>query len=206
MEGRTYDLWAESQRYYVQPGDVIEFEGRKYVIYPDEVRSIGAKGTVAWVCRNPGNFRDGDAYGAYPGKRFQTKSVGAFAIFPLEETGMQAILTWLRNHGPMTIADAFKLYAPPLDGNNDPVGYARDVAAEVGVSAETKIQSLNADQLNKYALAIKRKEGWEEGDYFARDGSGLPVEVRMLMAPHLFPPTEEELRNSSIGKSRDLTF
>lgn len=198
--GNTYDLWAEAQKYYLEPGDVVEFEGKKYVVYPDEVRAIGSRGTVAWVCRNPGNIRSGEEFGAYKNKQFQTRSAGAFAIFPDEETGMKAIVSVLKRYGHVTITQAINKYAPRGDGANDPEIYGRSVAKGLGVPASTYVDTLKSEQLESFAKEIKKVEGWQEGEIFARGDERLPEAVRRLMAPRLHPPTEEEIRNSSIGR------
>jgi hypothetical protein len=197
MEEGTYDLWAEAQHYYLQPGDTLTVGNKKYVIYPDEVRSGG---TVAWVCRNPGNIRSGEKYGAYKGKSFQTKSVGAFAIFPDEETGMRAIISVLKGYGHVTVAQAMHKYAPSGDGVNNPDKYGRTVAKGIGVDVGTYVDTLNDTQLQAFAAQIKIVEGWQEGDPVPRDSPKLPEELRQRLAPHLYPPTEDELRNSSIGR------
>jgi len=191
-----YDLWAEATNYYLRPGDVVTVGSDKYVVHDNEIRSGG---TVAWICRNPGNIRDGDRFGAYKGKKFQTASVGAFAIFPDEETAMQAIVSVLKGYGRISIAGAMKKYAPASDGNN-PAVYANTLAAKVGVSADTLVSSLDDSQMNALILEIKRVEGWKEGARFSREDTRLPEEVRMRLSPHFYPPTPEEIQNSSIGK------
>ena len=84
----TYSLWAEAQNYYVGPGDVITSGGKKYVVYPDEVRSGG---TVAWVCRNPGAICEGEKYGAYKGKKFQTAKAVHLRSFRPQLSGLEAL-------------------------------------------------------------------------------------------------------------------
>jgi hypothetical protein len=194
MEEGTYDLWAEAQNYYVKPGDVVTVADKKYVIYPDEVRSGG---TVAWICRNPGNIRDGDKYGAYKGKKFQTKSVGAFAIFPDEATGMRAIVSVLKGYGHVTILQAMNKYAPPGDGANDPTQYGRAVARRLGKSLDTYIDTLDGSELEEFADQIKTVEGWKEGETFSRESGELPLELRQRFE-RSYTPTAEEIQNSSL--------
>jgi hypothetical protein len=194
MDGETHDLWAEAQNYYVQPGDVVTVGDKKYVIYPDEIR-VG--GTVAWICRNPGNIRDGDKYGAYKGKKFNTKSAGAFAIFPDEATGMKAVVSVLKNYGNTTIAKTMESYAPKKDGHNDPEKYARILADRLGVSVDTPVNALSSTQLEAFAQQIKAVEGWEPGDYLSRSSPDLPLEVRQRLE-RSYTPTAEEIQNSSL--------
>ena len=92
MKEGTYGLHAVAQNYYLEAGDVVStgspiVRGNgtvASVIYSDEVRTGG---TVAWICRNPGNIRDGDKFGAFKGKKLQVNGVGTYAIFPDETHG-----------------------------------------------------------------------------------------------------------------------
>lgn len=195
MEAGTFDLWAEAQNFYLKPGDVVRSGGKKYVIYDDEVRSGG---TVSWVCRNPGNIRNGDRHGAFPGKKYQTQSVGAFAIFPDEATGMSAIAAVLRGYGNVTVLQAMNKYAPAGDGANDPNAYGRTLAHRLGVRPDTHLPQLSDDQITKFAEEIKRVEGWKPGDQFSRDDPRLPDDDRQRLGSHPYPPTEDEIRNSSL--------
>jgi hypothetical protein len=194
-----YDLWAEAQNYYVQPGDVVAVGDKKFVIYPDEVRSGGS---VSWICRNPGNIRDGDKYGAYKGKKFQTKSVGAFAIFPDEQTAMRAIVSAIKGFGRMTIAAAMEKYAPKKDGHNDPEKYARILAERLRVSVDTPCNTLDNTQLEIFAEQVKSVEGWIEGEAFGRNSAELPLEVRQRFEMS-YTPTAEEIQNSSLSPLPD---
>jgi hypothetical protein len=160
------------------PGDVAIVGGKKYVIYPDEIRQGG---TVSWVARNPGNIRSGERYGAYKGKKFTTESVGAFAIFPDEATGHAAILKLLKDYGHITVLDTMKKYAPKGDGKNDPVAYAKTVAKRVGATIDTYLDELSAAQLQSFADQIKAVEGWKVGNSFARDDANLPDEIKQRL-------------------------
>jgi hypothetical protein len=157
------------------PGDVKVSGGKKYVIYDDEVRQGG---TVSWVARNPGNIRNGEAYGAYSGKKYHTQKVGDFAIFPDEMTGFMAIIKLLQGYGHITVAQAMGKYAPKGDGNNDPIKYAQAVAKRMGVRVNTFVDTLADEQLSVFAEAIKTVEGWKPGTVYARDDQKLPKEIR----------------------------
>lgn len=162
----------------LEPGDVAIVGGKKYVIYSDEIRQGG---TVSWMCRNPGNIRSGERYGAFSGKKFVTNSVGAFAIFPDEATGHAAILKLLKDYGHITILDTMKKYAPKGDGKNNPEAYAAAVAKRVGVTIDTYLDTLSEAQKQKFAAEIKRIEGWEAGTSFARDDAKLPDEIKQRL-------------------------
>ena len=195
LEEGTYDLRAEAQDYYVGPGTVLVAGGKKYVVYPDEVRSGG---TVAWVCRNPGAIRDGDKYGAYPGKKYQTQQAGEFAIFPTEAIGLRAVVSVLTAYGNVTLNQAMHKYAPIKDGNN-PDKYAKILAGGLGVADTAYLKTLD---LNRLAELITGVETTTRGEVYSYYDDRLPIEVRLrLSKPGPYPPTEEELRNSSLLKS-----
>jgi hypothetical protein len=157
------------------PGQEVFAGGKRYIIYPDEVRSDG---TISWRARNPGNIRSGEKYGAYPGKKANTKSAGSFAVFPDEQTGFEAIKAVLKGYGNVTVAKAMSKYAPAGDGANDPDAYARSVAKDMGVPVTTSVQDLDDAQMETFAEAIKKVEGWKEGTTHALDDPQLPAEVR----------------------------
>jgi hypothetical protein len=162
----------------LEPGDVALVSGKKYVIYADEVRQGG---TVSWLCRNPGNIRSGERYGAFKGKKYVTDSVGAFAIFPDEGTGHAAILKLLNDYGHITILDTMKKYAPTGDGKNNPDAYAASVAKRIGVSVDTYLDELSEAQKQRFAAQIKQVEGWKAGSSFTRDDAKLPDEIKQRL-------------------------
>lgn len=157
------------------PGLEVFTNGKRYIIFEDEVRSDG---TISWRARNPGNIRSGDKYGAYPGKKANTKSAGSFAVFPDEGTGFEAIKTVLKGYGNVTVAKAMSKYAPAGDGANDPDAYARKVAKDMGVPVTTSVQDLDDTQMQTFAEAIKHVEGWHEGTTYALDDANLPEAVK----------------------------
>jgi peptidoglycan hydrolase-like protein with peptidoglycan-binding domain len=159
----------------VDPGLEVTAGGKRYVIFTDEVRQGGS---VAWKARNPGNIRNGDHYGAYPGKKVHAGASGEFAVFPDEETGFEAIKSVLRGFGHVTVSRAMGRYAPAGDGANDPDAYARSVAKRMGVTVSTYVDELTDDQMTVFAEAIKQVEGWNPGNTFALDDPALPAEVQ----------------------------
>ncbi|MEP7229794.1 MAG: DUF4157 domain-containing protein [Ginsengibacter sp.] len=156
-------------------GDVVKVNGHKYVIYDDEVRTGGS---VSWNTRNPGNIRSGDKYGAIPGKKYHTDSVGDFALFPDETTATMGIISVLAGYGHVTIGQAMKKYAPVGDAGNDPDKYARSVARTLGADVNTFVDTLSDEQMAIFASEIKRVEGWIPGKAFSRDDANLPEEIR----------------------------
>jgi hypothetical protein len=157
------------------PGLEVFTNGKRYIIFTDEVRSGG---TISWRARNPGNIRNGDHYGAYPGKKANTASAGSFAVFPDEQTGFDAIKHVLKGYGNVTVAQAMHKYAPAGDGSNDPDAYARSVAQKMGVPVTTSVQSLDDGQMQTFAEAIKHVEGWTAGTAQSLDDDSLPDAVK----------------------------
>src|SRR5262249_54525288 len=146
-------------------GREVTANGRRYLIYGDEVR---AGGSVSWRARNPGNIRHGAQYGAVPGARAHTPHSGTFAIFPDERTGMAAITQVLHGYGHVTVARAMTRYAPPED-HNDPAAYAAAVARAIGVGTDTYVDTLTPEQMDRFAREIRRVEGWREGTTYRLD-------------------------------------
>jgi hypothetical protein len=135
-------LRAVALNYYLQPGDVvysgeplIRCEGQvATVIYAGEFRTGG---TIAWICNNPGNIRDGSKYGAIKGKQLTLSKLGSYAIFPDETTGLNAVVAVLKVYGRVTINQAMHKYAPAKDGSNKPDQYAATIAGKMGAVSYT---------------------------------------------------------------------
>ena len=129
------------------------------VVAPDGKKYRRSGGTRAWRNNNPGNIR--------PGKF--TRSVGAigsaggFAVFPDEQTGMQAITKLLltNSYRNLTVAGAIRRWAPPSENNT--AGYQRRVAQLTGLSINRRISELSAEELMRVANAIRSVEGWKPG-------------------------------------------
>lgn len=124
-----------------------------FVLYKDEIargqpQLRNHAGGFAWLNNNPGNLTGsigGPGYGQFPGK-FNWHH---FLTFPAWEIGFDAIARLLRGlrYTSLPITAAFSVYAPASDGN-DPVRYANDVGAALGVSPETTfIGDLDDDQM-----------------------------------------------------------
>lgn len=152
------------------PGDVYKTGGRTYVVFADAVRTGGV---WAWVNRNPGNITcstTAESFGA-----FAKKCNGGFAIFPTEQVGFDAIVSYLRTFPAKTILQIMYMYAPKDDGKNpmlkgnDPDGYAAAIVRRLNtglapadparVTTATKVGVLSDDQLQSFAGAIRDMEG-----------------------------------------------
>jgi len=158
-----------------------------FVIYDNEIargqpHMRNFPGSYAWLNNNPGNLTGqpgGPDFGQYPGK-FNWHN---FLIFPSWDAGFAAIALLLR--GPkyvnLSILDAFKRYAPASDGN-DPVRYAQDVAAAIGVSDSTVVGDLDDDQLLAMQNKIQDIEGAVSGETLDFDSPELPEALTALLS------------------------
>jgi hypothetical protein len=164
-------------------GEIFEF-----VVYEDQIvrgqpHMNNHAGSFAWLDNNPGNITGrpgGPDYGQYPGK-FNWHN---FLIFPDWDTGRAAIAQLLRGPGyaSLSLVDAFKKYAPAGDGGNDPVSFANQVAAALGVDPSTTVGELDDDQMSVVQDQIQQIEGAIPGDTFDLDSPDLPQEIQDLLS------------------------
>lgn len=143
----TIPTHASAQRY-----DVVY-----HLANGDEIVRSG--GTRAWRNNNPGCIRPGsiaDAHGAIG-------SAGGFAVFPDEQSGMDAISGLLLSdrYRNKTIGAALHSYAPPFE--NDTIAYQNYVRKLTGLSSNMRICDLTPGQLHQLVLAIRKIEGWRAG-------------------------------------------
>ena len=137
--------------------------GKGYVIY---VKKDGTKikrsgGSASWRNNNPGNIiKSKFAYEAGA-----VGTAGRFAVFPNEETGLQATIKLLRskNYVRLSLRQVYHRWAPKGDGNNNPDGYANKVSKISGVPLNKTIQELNEDEMMRVARAMQQIEGWTIG-------------------------------------------
>lgn len=96
-------------------------------------------GSLAYRNNNPGNL-------IYAGQSGAVKGDGGFAEFPTYDDGLQALYNQIQLYASrgMTIQDMMNVYAPAGDGENDPTGYAYTIAAALGASPDTPLQSLDS--------------------------------------------------------------
>lgn len=129
-------------------------------IYTNQSKKRRHNGTRAWRNNNPGNIRPG---------RFSDRiggigRAGGFAVFPDEQTGLDAIVRLLKtdSYQKKTLAGAIRSWAPPSDGNNTSA-YQRQVEKAIGVSINTPMRNLTDSQLYQLATIIRKIEGWNPG-------------------------------------------
>lgn len=136
-------------------------DNQDYVAYTSDTgrsyRRIG--GSRSWRNKNPGNIR----YSDFARRAGAIGTAGGFAVFPDEETGMQAITALLRSnsYNKLTVAGAISRYAPPFE--NDTAAYHRKMEKLTGLSVNKRMADLNDAQLQQVVNAIRVIEGWIPG-------------------------------------------
>jgi hypothetical protein len=116
---------------------------------PDEVAiAIPETSRLAYVNNNPGNLRFAGQAGAVPGE-------GGFAYFSSPYAGYKALEKQMRVDADrgLTLRQLIEKYAPPEE--NDTELYIQQIADQLGVSENTKIDTLHTGKL---ARAIMQKE------------------------------------------------
>ncbi len=180
--------------FVLQPGDVFNVQGKTHILYDNEVKTGGS---LSWIHNNPGNIRpaghEAERYGAYAGRQHAN-----FAIFPNEQTGFEAIKSFLRARNSKSITQIMEIYAPRGDGNNDPDAYAATIANRLAVPVSTIVGSLSDSQLTTFASEIKRVEGWIPGTSYGLDA--LPDEVLQALTN---PSTPDQPANRPVLRRGD---
>lgn len=157
----TSEIDTQRQRTHTTGHPISAKESSRDVIYNN---SDGSKyrrtgGTRAWRNMNPGNIR----YSDFARRAGAIGEAGGFAVFPDEETGMQAIGLLLRSdsYNQLTVAGAISRYAPPIE--NDTSAYHRRLQELTGLSINRRMSSLSDAELSRVANAIRQIEGWKPG-------------------------------------------
>ncbi|MBR3148280.1 MAG: hypothetical protein IKF41_02960 [Alphaproteobacteria bacterium] len=137
--------------------------GKGYVIY---VKQDGTKikrtgGTTAWRTNNPGNI----IKSKFASENGAIGVAGRFAVFPNEETGLQATIKLLRSSGyiNLQLRQVYHRWAPKGDGNNNPDAYANRVSKLSGVPLNKQIKELDDNEIMRVARAMQTVEGWTIG-------------------------------------------
>jgi hypothetical protein len=144
--------------------------------FTDVVYDDGSKdritGNLNFRNNNPGNLE----YGELAQKYGAVGTDGRFAVFPDYETGRKAQEALLFESGVydgMTIGSAIAKYAPVGDGDNDPVRYARNVSAALGVPVDTPLEALTPEQRSIMLTAMEKQEGGSGTQSFSTTPMGV---------------------------------
>lgn len=142
--------------------NIVDATAQQYdVVYTrangNKVRRSG--GTRAWRNNNPGCLR----YSEFTITQGAIGHAGGFAVFPDEETGMQAICALLQSdsYKNLTISQAIFKYAPPHE--NDTENYKASLRKMTELPITTKLCDLTSAQILRVAHAIRKIEGWKPG-------------------------------------------
>ena len=113
-------------------------------------------GTHAFRDNNPGNIRDGN----FAQSNGAVGNDKGFAIFPSSDKGFKALDTLLlgSSYQKLTVDQAINRYAPPSE--NDTATYQATVRNAVGVSGDTRMSALSAEQRGGMEHAIAQHEGF----------------------------------------------
>lgn len=144
--------------------DIAKVEsGQGYVIY---IKKDGTKikrtgGSVSWRNNNPGNIINSN----FAFSNGAVGTAGRFAVFPNEDTGLNATIKLLRskNYTNLELSKVYDRWAPEGDGNNNPSAYANYVSKHSGVHLNKKISELSDDEIMRVARAMQQFEGWSIG-------------------------------------------
>ena len=150
------------EKYIYEMGQYNKARPKSYsVVYTSrggaEVERSG--GTRAWRNNNPGCIRGGD----FARSQGAIGNAGGFAVFPDEQTGMNAICALLRSerYRNKTIASAISIYAPTFENNT--AAYQGKLRHLTGISLNTRLCDLTDEQLVAVSHAIRQIEGWVPG-------------------------------------------
>jgi YD repeat-containing protein len=127
------------------------------ITYSDGTEEVRSGGTRTWRNNNPGNIRPGNLDG-------EIGSAGGFTVFSSEDAGLAAIPALLLRprYQALTVFGAIATWAPPGD-NNDTAAYQRRVQDLTGIDGQTRMNTLDANQLQSVVNAIRNVEGWTVG-------------------------------------------
>lgn len=142
----------------------------------------GASGSARGIDNNnPGNLEFSKS-NPWEG---QTGSDGRFAKFETPEHGIRALgrnLISYQRQGYDTVSDIINRWAPPED-NNDTEAYIKAVCAQVGVSADQKIDVSNPDTLKKLSAAIIHHENGNQPFSDQQLNTGASAALGLMSLP-----------------------
>lgn len=118
------------------------------------------KGSRAWRNNNPGNL----VYTSFSRDVGAVGECGGYAVFPDEETGMNALRALLRTtkYQRLTIAAAIGKYAP--EGPSGVALYIGKLKKLTGLHETVRLSELSDAQLELVANSIREIEGWIPGN------------------------------------------
>lgn len=152
-------------------------------------------GTVAWRNNNEGNLRPG----ALSSTRIGVDQKN-FAVFATPEEGRAAKKFLLFSSGSykdLTLKKAIARYAPASD-NNNPASYANFVMSKGNVTDKVMCK-YSADEQERILNAMKRQEGYKEGEIITGTASSAAVQQVAAQAT-----SQKQSSASSSEKASDI--
>lgn len=128
--------------------------------YPDGSSETRTGGSRAWRNNNAGNIRAG----SFANRHGAVGEAGGFAVFPDEATGDAASEALLRTstYSGLTVDEAIARRSPSNENDTTHLqGMIQDIS---GLSGEEIVGKLNKEEMGRLVNAIKRTEGWIEGE------------------------------------------
>ncbi|MER8461201.1 tape measure protein [Mesorhizobium sp. M1300] len=126
--------------------------------------TVTRHGSFAWRNNNPGNIEDGRFTRSQPG---YLEGGGRFAAFDTLENGRAArerLLFESPAYRDRTLESAINRYAPPFENNTK--GYTSQLAAAAGVSSQTRMSDMTAEQRRFLMMKQEEIEGFRVGKTF----------------------------------------
>lgn len=172
MDSLTCDRTTDSVAHIEPKVIAVNSHGANVVYtYSDSIKVVRhSDGSRAWRNNNPGNLR----YYDFARSHGAIGEAGGFAVFPDEQTGMDALRALLRTntYQVLTIQQAICRYA-----TYDTARYIQQLKKLTGLTSQTKLKNLNDKQLLAVANAIRTIEGWKSGTENLQTPTSYPYAV-----------------------------
>ena len=134
-------------------------DGTRFVLYSGLIHADGDRN---WRNNNPGNIEAGN----FANTQGAIGDDGHFAIFPDEQTGMNALIALLQTpqYNNLSLQDAIFTYAPPPMNNTQ--SYLQFIKTQTELDPSTPMSYLTSDQLGSVANTIRKYEGNKAGQVY----------------------------------------
>ncbi len=159
----------QQQQHQAQQQQVVPVSARAeannvIITYSDGRQEVRTGGSRSWRNNNPGNLIPGD----FANRQGAIGQAGGIAVFPNEAVGQRAQVALLLSprYRDVTLDQAIARWAPPP--RNPTAAYQAYVRNATGISGQTRINTLNDNQINSVANAIRTFEGWRTGTVIYR--------------------------------------
>lgn len=130
------------------------------IYFTDGSKTSRVGGSRAWRNNNPGNIRAGK----FANDHDAIGEAGGFAVFLNEESGREASKELLKtsSYSKLTIDEAIARRSPSSENNTRKL--QQDIRKIGGFSGQEIVGLLGEAEINRLLNAIRRTEGWIEGE------------------------------------------